>query len=289
MIFGLVSAPGVSATVTLAGGTALTISQDYDEFSYAGLISGGGSLVKEGNGTQTLSGENTYAGGTTVNGGRLVVEHAAALGTGNVTVNGGQLIVAPGINPANAIGFGASGGLLSGNGTFGGAVTLGQQAGLAPGQSVGTLTFNSGVSFGSGAFLEFEVQDPDGLPGTGYDTLQIAGALTIDATTGDKFTIKLISLDTYGNPGAVTFNPVNPYLPYTWQIASAGSVVGFDAAKFTIDSTTNWSSNYPSGTIWVSSTASGLFLNFQPIPEPSTYALCALGAGLVWLVRRRRA
>lgn len=39
----------------------------------------------------TLSGDNSYSGGTTITGGTLKATHANALGTGNVTVNGGNL------------------------------------------------------------------------------------------------------------------------------------------------------------------------------------------------------
>ncbi len=50
----------------------------------AGNISGGGgatTVVKNGTGTWTLSGNNAYTGGTVVNAGILVVSNAAALGT----------------------------------------------------------------------------------------------------------------------------------------------------------------------------------------------------------------
>lgn len=53
----------------------------------------GGSLVKVGIGTFTLSGDNTYSGGTTVNAGRLALASAQAAGTGAVTfANGAQTV-----------------------------------------------------------------------------------------------------------------------------------------------------------------------------------------------------
>jgi outer membrane autotransporter protein len=61
-----------------------------------GIGSGtGGSLVKVGTGTLTLSGANTYTGGTVLSAGTLVVNNAQALGLGNVTVNGGILTADP--------------------------------------------------------------------------------------------------------------------------------------------------------------------------------------------------
>ena len=59
------------------------------------------ALVKEGSGTQTLSGSNTYTGVTTVSAGTLLVN--GTLGASSVTVNGGA---------------------FGGNGTVGGTLTL---------------------------------------------------------------------------------------------------------------------------------------------------------------------
>ncbi|WP_421402768.1 phosphatase PAP2 family protein, partial [Agrobacterium fabrum] len=54
-------------------------------------IAGAGRLVKSGSGALTLSGENSYSGGTIVKGGTLVASSADALGTGGVLVRGGTL------------------------------------------------------------------------------------------------------------------------------------------------------------------------------------------------------
>ena len=48
----------------------------------------------------TLSGNNTYTGGTTITKGKLIASHANALGTGKVVVNGGTLRAATGLNIA---------------------------------------------------------------------------------------------------------------------------------------------------------------------------------------------
>ncbi|WMQ45116.1 autotransporter outer membrane beta-barrel domain-containing protein [Salmonella enterica] len=50
-------------------------------------ISGSGQVVKSGDDTLTLSGSNTYTGGTLINGGTLVASNVEALGTGDVTDN----------------------------------------------------------------------------------------------------------------------------------------------------------------------------------------------------------
>ncbi|EAM9975408.1 TPA: fibronectin-binding autotransporter adhesin ShdA [Salmonella enterica subsp. enterica serovar Saintpaul] len=51
-------------------------------------LSGSGSLVKTGTGELTLNGDNDYSGGTTIDDGVLIADHADSLGTGAVANNG---------------------------------------------------------------------------------------------------------------------------------------------------------------------------------------------------------
>lgn len=44
-----------------------------DDIAYGGVVSGSGNLVKDGDGTLTLTGVNSYTGGTEVNSGTLQV------------------------------------------------------------------------------------------------------------------------------------------------------------------------------------------------------------------------
>ncbi|EIT9212551.1 autotransporter-associated beta strand repeat-containing protein, partial [Salmonella enterica subsp. enterica serovar Derby] len=52
---------------------------------FANNIGGTGSVVKSGDETLTLSGSNTYTGGTLISSGTLVANDVNALGTGDVT------------------------------------------------------------------------------------------------------------------------------------------------------------------------------------------------------------
>jgi autotransporter-associated beta strand protein len=96
-----------------------------------------GSLEKIGNGTLTLSGANTYDGGTTIEGGNLLINNRAgsATGKGLVQVNAGG---------------------LGGRGTIAGAVVVGEGSGfraaLVPRRRGGkpdTLTIESQLTFNS--------------------------------------------------------------------------------------------------------------------------------------------
>ncbi|MEY6222203.1 autotransporter-associated beta strand repeat-containing protein, partial [Salmonella enterica subsp. enterica serovar Corvallis] len=55
--------------------------------TFDNAISGSGQVVKSGDETLTLSGSNTYTGGTLISGGTLVATNLEALGTGDVTNN----------------------------------------------------------------------------------------------------------------------------------------------------------------------------------------------------------
>jgi outer membrane autotransporter protein len=80
---------GLGGEIAL-GTAALTIEQTSDT-SYAGAITGGGSVTKQGAGILALTGNNSFNGGLNLNAGVIEVGSATALGAGNVTVNGGIL------------------------------------------------------------------------------------------------------------------------------------------------------------------------------------------------------
>jgi autotransporter-associated beta strand protein len=84
---------------TASSAGALTITGNgTGTFNIGGAISelqiGGGSLIKSGSSTVTLSGTNTYTGATTVNSGTLQISNAGALNhtAGNITINNGGIV-----------------------------------------------------------------------------------------------------------------------------------------------------------------------------------------------------
>ena len=70
----------------------LTVGGNGVATTYSGILSGDGSLTKAGAGTLTLSGNNSYTGGTTLGAGTLSLGGANAIGTsGTITFSGGTL------------------------------------------------------------------------------------------------------------------------------------------------------------------------------------------------------
>ncbi|MFZ0435497.1 MAG: autotransporter-associated beta strand repeat-containing protein, partial [Chthoniobacterales bacterium] len=80
----ITNGPGPTAVLTLSGSTNTT---------YAGTIAGNIALSRVGAGTTTLSGNNTYSNGTTMDSGGLRIASSNALGTGQFTLAGGNLIL----------------------------------------------------------------------------------------------------------------------------------------------------------------------------------------------------
>lgn len=99
---------GTGGKILMRGGSGLTLTIDQStDTTYSGLLQDGdasrkGTLVKDGVGTLTLDGANTYTGGTTLNAGTLVLGNAAAAGTGTIALSGG-ILQSSGFTHTNAI------------------------------------------------------------------------------------------------------------------------------------------------------------------------------------------
>ena len=71
MIGGLIGSRNMALANTSSAAVALTTGNNNLNSTYAGVLSGAGSLVKNGSGVFTLTSSNTYAGSTTISGGTL--------------------------------------------------------------------------------------------------------------------------------------------------------------------------------------------------------------------------
>jgi autotransporter-associated beta strand protein len=135
------------------GSNNLTVGSNNLDTTFAGVIQDGGfgggtrgSLTKIGTGTLTLTGANTYTGGTVVNEGTLKVANTSGSGTGSrdVQVNAGT---------------------LEGKGIIAGAVTVGTGSGtgafLAPGagaRKTNTLTIQGALTIKADGTYSYRVK-----------------------------------------------------------------------------------------------------------------------------------
>ncbi|MCD8284117.1 MAG: autotransporter-associated beta strand repeat-containing protein, partial [Opitutae bacterium] len=91
---------GTTPTFDVSEGQNLTLSGAINGQSNSGT----GTLVKTGEGKLTLSGSNTYYGGTTISAGALVAGSSSALGNGKVTIDSGaKLEISEGATVSNEL------------------------------------------------------------------------------------------------------------------------------------------------------------------------------------------
>lgn len=285
VIHGL-SAGSSSDNVYLQSASTLTIDQNVDT-TFAGHIDGhgGAAIIKNGTGSLAFTAANDYDGGTTINAGTLVAGHNTALGTGAVTLSGGTLTVNAG-TLGNSLVFTSTSSVLAGDGTFNAAVnTGGFPVVISPGNFIGNLTFANGLTLASGSAISFQVDDATS--SSGHDLITVsAGVLNLTAAD-NTLTFNIVFLDgETGHDGTPTH--FNSSTNYSWKFASATAnpITGFNAAQFHLV-TEGASAGLP-GTFSFSSDTNNLYINFTPVPEPSTYALLLAGLGAIALQLKRR-
>ena len=232
-----------------------------DAFTYSGIISGSVAVTKQGAGTLTFSGANSYSNLTTISGGTLALSGTGSISTGGLSPGTGGFFdiaaLASGTYSLPSTGNLTGSGTLSGNGH-----TLAVRGSFLPGNSPGTVTVNTGLVFGlSGATsTTFEIANPLFTAGT-YDLVNGNGSVHFGSVLNLIF-----SGGTYNNGTDVL------------QLFT-------NTGGFTGDFTSVNSTGLAAGQYATFNATSG-FISF--VPEPSTYALAAIGAGIVGLMHRRK-
>ncbi|WP_322517777.1 autotransporter domain-containing protein [Rhodopseudomonas palustris] len=184
-----------------------------DAIGFGGVISGSGELVKLAGGTLTLTGANTYTGGTTISNGTLQIGSGGTTGsiTGNITNNAALVF-----NRSDAIGFG---GVISGTGSV---TKLGSDALLLFGEN----TYTGGTTI-SGGFLQI------GSGGT-------AGSIVGDVVNNG--TLEFARSDAHAFSGAISG---------TGNLISFGGSVGSGVFTLTGTNTYSGGTTVSSGTLQI--------------------------------------
>jgi fibronectin-binding autotransporter adhesin len=218
------------------GGNIVHVGGNGDTTTVSGIISAcgptgnecsaasgtsGGALFKDGTGTLTLSGANTYTGATIVNGGTLLIAGAGTLGataaqlqvlagtldlggttqvTGELSTFGGSIV-----NGAlNSTAYTLGGGFISASLTGGGAVT---QDGVGTTTLAATNTYAGGTTINSGTLEAAHASGGtiDALGGGGI-TINGAGALrsSVNGTLGNGITFNDSSVGTLSAAAGTT-------------------------------------------------------------------------------------
>lgn len=201
-----------------SGGTHYIIGSNDRDAAFAGRLQNDGGTVaftKVGRGSWTLSGANTYTGGTIINEGTIRVENTSgsALGNGPVTVN--------------------QNGTLAGTGFINGPVTIAAGGTIDPGgDGDGVLTVNDQVTLQPGSSLRIRI-DPEAQTSDRLDvgnTLQLGGSLLLQGpgwvpAAGDTF--QLFDAETINGEFAALYLPPLPGPELEWDtsdLATTGHI-----------------------------------------------------------------
>ncbi len=215
-----------AGAITLANDAS--IGADAGTLTLSGAISGSGKTIsKTGAGTVRLSGSNSY-GSTIVSNGVLQINGATT--SSSVTVN--------------------SGGTLGGSGSISGTVAL--FGTLSPGASIAALATGA-EEWKNGSVVKFEVSDADGAAGTGYDTVNITGALTLNSGV----TLSIVELGSIAN--------FNGLVQKDWTVATTTMGIVGSLAGITLDGS-QFTANLHGGKFVLLTSGNNLVLRFDPAP-----------------------
>ena len=190
-----------SASITNKG--TLIFNRSAGSFTYGNVISGFGSIEKNGAGTQILAGDNTISGGITINAGTLQVGNGGSTGTlgSSVVANNASLV----FNRSNAFTLGnAIGGTGSLSQTGTGAVTIS-----------GNNSYSGGTTINSGSTILIGANNA-----LGTGTVTLANGATLGTNPGGALP-NAINTPT---GGTVTFTTSGANLTLNGNISGSGNI-----------------------------------------------------------------
>lgn len=236
---------------TTVGAVALTVGGNNDSTTYSGALTDtvdGGSLIKTGTGTLTLTGASNYTGGTTINAGTLELGNASAVSTsaGAITFGGGTLKYGTGITTdySARIAAGTSVSAMridtgANNVTFGTALTASQSGGLIK-SGTGTLTLsNTANAFAGGITVVNGTLTTAGSGGTsalGANAIQLGDSSNSNVTLQLNNWNNLTASNTIDVVGSGTHTIIGTH-NNTGQVHIAGGAITLDNNDLTIRNT----------------------------------------------------
>jgi fibronectin-binding autotransporter adhesin len=249
----LETAAGVTLAnqVQLAGNT--TLHSLTNNSTLNGVISGTGSLTKDGSGSVTLNGANTYSGGTNINAGKAIISQDASLGVGQATfATGTALTTAAGVTVSNLINLAGDATLHSSthdsslNGVISGAGSLTKDGGGSVSLN-GANTYSGGTNINAGTAIiskdnSFGTGQATFATGTALTTaagvtvsnlINLAGDATLHSSTHDSSLNGVISGAgslTKDGSGSVSLNGANTYSGGT-NINAGKAIISQDATR----------------------------------------------------------
>ena len=206
--------------------------------TFSGVLANGAGantvgFIKDGAGTWTMSGANTYTGPTAINVGTLVVNGSIATG-GTVTV--------------------ASGATLAGTGSIAAATIV--NGTHAPGVTVGTQTFTGALTYGAASRMKWELAgNTVAGAGTNFDKVTAAA---VAVTSGAAIDVIVNSAGS-----AVDFTNAFWLAARSWTVLTGTGLTGtFAVGSATNDPAAHVASNY--GTFAVQQTSTAVNLTWTP-------------------------
>ncbi|WP_442770059.1 autotransporter-associated beta strand repeat-containing protein [Zoogloea ramigera] len=251
-----------ASAIGAAAGSTLTLNNP---------LTGPGGLAKVGSGRLDLTAGSSYAGGTTIEAGTLVAQHASALGGGGVLVNDGASLLIDSVTlttgglTLNGRGVGGAG-ALQGTGTAGhsGPVTIATASAIGAPTLADMLTFDSPVT------------GPGSLSKVGLGVVELWGNNSYaGGTTIESGTLRLLSGASLSGGGAVSLTGTGIFdLNDTRQ--SIGNLAGAIGTQIALGSG-------GAGGLTVNQTSDGSFAGVISGSGSGTGALNKLGSGTLTL------
>ncbi|ECQ1243278.1 AIDA autotransporter-like protein ShdA, partial [Salmonella enterica subsp. enterica] len=250
-------------------------------------ISGSGQVVKSGDKMLTLSGSNTYTGGTTINDGMLVATSVEALGSGDVT-NDAVLALNTGGDFANNIGgtgsvvkSGDETLTLSGSNTYTGGTLISSGTLVANDVNAlgtGDVTDNATLMLNTGGDFINNIGGTGRVEKSGDDTLTLSGTNSYTGgTTISGGTLVATNVEALGT-GDVTNNAtleLNTGGDFTNNISGSGQVVKSGDETLTLSG----ANSYTGGTLISSGTLVANDVNALGTGDVTDNAVLELNTG----------